>query len=530
MRTVINKSSRVCAILACLTAFGPVATPDDKKDVPAQKTATPIQHIVVIFQENVSVDHYFATYPYAANNNPGEPSFGPASPDTPSMNNLLSAGLLTGNPNSTQPFRLSRAQNYTCDQGHDYKPEQQAFNGGLLDKFPESVGVGGGSPPCDFGKGTGLVMGYYDGNTVTALWNYAQNFAMSDNSFNTMFGPSTPGALNLVAGQTCCVVSSLGDISGDTVTVAGKTTVINDPDPLYDDCGSPGQVGLGTTALNIGDLLNGSGVTWGWFQGGFKPTTPYAGGATKAVCASTTANLGGSLQSDYSAHHEPFQYFLSTSNPHHLPPSSMAMIGHTDAANHQYDLTDFWTAVNAGNMPAVSFLKAKRSQDGHAGYSSPLDEQLFLVNTLNSLQQRPEWSTTAVFIMWDDSDGWYDHVMGPIVSQSATPQDALTNGSCGSAAKALGGIQGRCGYGPRLPFLMISPWSKVNYLDHSITDQSSAIRFIEDNWLNGKRLGGGSFDSLAGSPMNLFDFNQQHGHTKKLLLDPSRGQLIQKED
>jgi len=132
--------------------------------------------------------------------------------------------------------------------------------------------------------------------------------------------------------------------------------------------------------------------------------------------------------------------------------------------------------------------------------------------------------------MWDDSDGWYDHVMGPIVSQSATPQDALTNGSCGSAAKALGGIQGRCGYGPRLPFLMISPWSKVNYLDHSITDQSSAIRFIEDNWLNGKRLGGGSFDSLAGSPMNLFDFNQQHGHTKKLLLDPSRGQLIQKED
>jgi hypothetical protein len=63
-----------------------------------------------------------------------------------------------------------------------------------------------------------------------------------------------------------------------------------------------------------------------------------------------------------------------------------------------------------------------------------------------------------------------------------------------------------------------------------VTDQASAIRFIEDNWLNGKRLGGGSFDSIAGSPMNMFDFDQRHGHTKKLLLDPSRGQLIQKED
>jgi phospholipase C len=353
---------------------------------------------------------------------------------------------------------------------------------------------------------------------------------MSDNSFGTTFGPSTPGALNLVAGQTCCVVASIGNISDSTVTVAGKTTVIGDPDPLYDDCGSPGQVGLGTTALNIGDLLNSAGITWGWFQGGFKPSTPYAGGATKAVCASTTPNLGGTQQTDYSAHHEPFQYFLSTANPHHLPPSSVAMIGRTDQANHQYDLGDFWNAVNTGNMPTVSFLKAKRAQDGHASYSSPLDEQVFLVNTLNALQQSPAWGNTAVYILWDDSDGWYDHVMGPIVSQSATSQDALTNGSCGVAAKALGGIQGRCGYGPRLPFLLISPWARINYVSHSVTDQSSPIRFVEDNWLHGQRLGGGSFDSLAGSSADLFDFSGGHGHTQKLLLDPSTGKVMHKED
>jgi phospholipase C len=511
---------------ACLAGFGPGALAAE--NTAALKTATPIQHVVIIFQENVSFDHYFATYPNAANSVAGEPSF-TAGSSTPSVNNLLAAGLLGQNPNSTQPFRLSHAQNYTCDQDHDYMPEQQAFDGGLMDKFPESVGVGGGTPACDYGKGSGLTMGYYDGNTVTALWNYAQNFAMSDNSFGTTFGPSTPGALNLVAGQTCCVVDSTGNIAGDIVTVNGKTTLISDADPQYDDCGAGGQAGLGTTAKTIGDLLNSAGVTWGWFQGGFKPSTAYAGAGTKAVCASKTANLSGALQTDYSAHHEPFQYFASTANPHHLPPTSVAMIGKTDAANHQYDLTDFWNAVNAGNMPAVSFLKAKKSQDGHAGYSSPLDEQAFLVNTINQLEHSPQWGTTAVFILWDDSDGWYDHAMGPIVSQSATSQDALTNGSCGTAAKALGGIQGRCGYGPRLPFFVISPWAKTNFVDHSVTDQSSPIRFVEDNWLNGQRLGGGSFDSVAGSVSNLFDFSG-HAHARKVFLDSTSGQLTHRDD
>src|SRR5262249_49892646 len=154
-----------------------------------------------------------------------------------------------------------------------------------------------------------------------------------------------------------------------------------------------------------------------------------------------TANRGGSLQKDYSPHHEPFQYYASTANRHHLPPSSVALIGHTDQANHQYDLTDFWKAVDAGKMPAVSFLKAKRAQDGHAGYSSPLDEQEFLVETLNALQQRPEWSSTVVIIAWDDSDGWYDHQMSPIVSQSVSSQDGLTgNGQCGH--KNTNGIAG----------------------------------------------------------------------------------------
>jgi phospholipase C len=83
--------------------------------------------------------------------------------------------------------------------------------------------------------------------------------------------------------------------------------------------------------------------------------------------------------------------------------------------------TDFWAAAQAGNMPAVSFLKAVGYQDGHPGlaHSDPLDEQNYLVSTLNHLQRLPEWNSTAVIITWDDSDGWYVHVMPPIVSQSS---------------------------------------------------------------------------------------------------------------
>ena len=241
-----------------------------------------------------------------------------------------------------------------------------------------------------------------------------------------------------------------------------------------------------------------------------------------AVCGATTDNLGGVSQTDYSAHHEPFQYYATTANLHHLPPSSRKMIGRTDQANHQYDLSDFFDVFAVGQLPNVSFLKAKRAQDGHAGYPSPLDEQLFIVRTLNKLQESPLWSSTAVFLTYDDSDGWYDHVMPVIINPSATASDALNGpGVCGNGSP-LAGLQGRCGYGPRLPMLVISPWAKANFADSTLTDQSSIIRFIEDNWSLG-RIGGGSYDALAGPLTNMFDF-QSGGKNPPLTLNPITGE------
>jgi phospholipase C len=413
-----------------------IVTHADGADDEREDTATPIRHVVVIFQENVSFDHYFGTYPQAANP-PGEPEFH-AKPGTPTVNGLTSF-LLTSNPNGVNPARVDRSNVTQCDQGHNYLPEQLAYDRGLADGFIKFTANAG--PGCDPAQ----VMSYYDGNVVTAFWNYAQHFAMSDNSYNTTYGPSTPGALNLVSGQTHGVISSTGNISNDVV--AGS--VIGDPQPFYDDCSTRETVALG--GMNVGDLLNSKNLTWGWFQGGFAPQGNALG---KAICTASHIGSNGKPKGDYIAHHEPFQFYLSTSNPHHLPPSSPDMIGKTDQANHQYDITDFWTAADAHHLPAVSYLKAPGYQDGHAAYSDPLLEQQFVVATLNHLQELPEWRSTAVIIAYDDSDGYADHVMPPIVSQSNTAQDGLTDvGHCGTAVE--GAYQGRCGYGPRLPLLVI---------------------------------------------------------------------------
>jgi phospholipase C len=232
-------------------------------------------------------------------------------------------------------------------------------------------------------------------------------------------------------------------------------------------------------------------------------------------------NIGGATVTDYSAHHEPFQYYASTANPHHLAPTSTDMVGKTDQANHQYDLTSFWTAADHGNLPAVSFLKAAKYQDGHPGYSDPLDEQNFVVSTINHLETLQSWKSTAVIIAYDDSDGWYDHVMGPIVSQSSDPTyDALLGtGLCGTTA--AGNYADRCGYGPRLPLLVVSPFAKQNYVDSTLTDQSSILRFIENNWNLGT-IGNHSFDVMAGSLLNMFDFSHG-GKADKLFLDPTTG-------
>jgi phospholipase C len=602
------------AIFGCLAAAFAVVTAaayaDDNNNQSrdqdrGQFTRTPIKHLVVIFQENISYDHYFGTYPNALNLT-GETPFR-ASRNTPINNNLLTPldvdhgfrpihglDLRARNPNANanapaapnnqrqnagdaaNPFRLSPAQASTADQGHNDQPEQAAYNNGLLDGFPAWVGSPGGTaangplpPPAAVGT-KGLVMGYFDGNTVTALWNYAQHYALNDNSYASQFGPSSPGAINLVSGQangfaqTLNVLDGQGALAhptheafGDASHSPSNITMIGDADPVDDVCSNPTTDQVTMAGRNIGDLLNQQGITWGWFEGGFNLKTVNPNGSTG--CARFTLPTQPNFpfsSTDYIPHHQPFQYYASTRNPTHARPSSVAAIGHStipgthtpDPANHQYDADDFFAALAAANLPSVTFLKAPAFQDGHAGYSNPIDEQHFIVKVVNAVQQSSFWKETAVVVLYDDSDGWYDHQMPAIVNPSFSPGvpgqtvDVLN----GPAVCNLGLQQGRptrttpltgnfgqpawgrCGYGTRQPLMLISPFAKRNYIDHTLTDQSSVLRFIEDNWLSGERIQpGGSFDTIAGTIENMFDFDRHgDGNERKLILDAQTGAVV----
>ena len=581
--------------LALAVAAASAVADDGHRGSDDARTATPIKHIVVIFQENVSFDHYFGTYPKAMNLS-GETPFS-ASQHTPKVNNLVNpldvnhnfgplAGvdLLNHNPNSnpnapaapnnskingtgaSNPFRLSPSQALTADQGHNESPEESAYNNGLMDGFPAFVGTAG-PPPTGIGS-KALVMGYYDGNTVTAMWNYAQHFALNDNNYTTQFGPSTPGAINLISGQANGVAATLNvfdgsgnllhgthEAFGDAAHIPSNITEIGDGDPLQDVCSNPTLDQVTMAGKNIGDLLNAKGITWGSFMGGFDLSVVNANGTTGCARQTnpTAPGTPAFTSVDYIPHHAWFQYYASTRNPTHARPSSVEAIGHSlishtgtpDPANHQYDIHDFLSALKAGNLPAVSFLKAAAFEDGHAGYSDPIDEQHFLVRVINALQKSPEWSETAVIILYDDSDGWYDHQMPPIVNSSFNPAVDTLNGA--GVCKTSNGFQqgkavpaaplngnfgqpawGRCGYGTRMPLLVVSPFAKPNYVDHTLTDQTSVLRFVEDNWLSGERIQpGGSFDTIAGSLNNMFNFDDRDDEgPRKLVLDEATGVVI----
>jgi phospholipase C len=516
------------------------------------KTATPIKHLVVIFNENRSFDHYFGTYPNATNQ-PGEPVF-KAAHKTPAANNFLAhPELLTNNPNlnpanttgATNPFRLDRTQANTADQSHNYTSEQKAYDNGKLDLFPLDVGKGTSGGAGAFGT-TGQVMGYFDGNTVTGLWNYAQHFAMSDNAWTDNFGPSTPGLLNMFAGQTNGVTSPTSPPPGSVADGVGGFTLTSDVDPVGDVCSSLTKT-IAMTGKNTGDLLNEHNLTWGSFVGGFNLQTVNANGTTGCKRSTVSPIISSTVGiPDYIPHHIWFQYFASTANPTHARPTSTKAIGFTkvpgtqtvDPANHGYDLNDFYDAVKAGNFPSVSYIKMPAVQDAHPGNSDPLDEQAGVVNLINFLQQQPDWKATAVIITYDDSDGWYDHAfIQPTKQASFSSADALNGpGLCGDpthgATEPMGvngqPVAGRCGPGNRIPFMVISPFAKKNYISHTLVTQASVARFVEDNWMRGERLGGGSFDATAGSIMDMFDFDKLvlDFNERKLILDETTGTVV----
>ncbi|MCZ8517324.1 stalk domain-containing protein [Paenibacillus filicis] len=455
----------VASTSALLLAATPFATLASAESSPT--TSSPIKHTVVIFQENRSFDNYFGTYPYA-------PGFKPLSGTPQDVRNFkyvagnevrdVAGNVYNPDDNGNPVYPWHDAGNANVqevDVNHNYADMISMINGGKMDKFYTMNSKGTTLNPTR-GK---LSMSYFDHNDIPAYWQYAQHFALADNYFQPVAGPSTPGALYLVAAQS-------GNGSAAANNKDPNSQITGDPTPKNGPFGGDNSAGLtyNLTYKNIGDELTDSNQSWAWYSGGWDAAKA-ATNATKPALDKTSLSTVSPEALKYSPHHNPFQYFQNYED------------GKYD--NNLKDYNNFTTDVANGTLPQVSFVKAGYGDDEHPGLgnqSTPSAED-FTVKTINQIMNSPYWKDTAIIITYDESGGFYDHIAPPAAVTTA---------------------DGMVGNGPRIPALVISPYAKQNYVSHVQYDHTSILKFIETNYnlpaLNNR-------DAVANNLTDMFDLN-----------------------
>jgi phospholipase C len=461
-----------------------------------------VKYVFVIFQENRAFDQMFGTFPGANG------LFSQKADQTPGFTQYLQD--TDGNFIAIQPFRIGQAEDAwdIDDMSHSHTP--------LLEKMHVVSGTAAmdnyalveeglhytGSFPTEEAKQFGeLTMAYIDGNTIPFLWYYASRFALFDNHFQTIVGPSSPDNVSLIAGQ-----------SGSTQWVKHPTTealnvpanaaagigvpIEGDPDPLWGSAkdtllSKDGMPATGSTdpqinltfatvpltltggaiqSLKNSDLdqtddladiqeditylttLNQASVNWGWYEEGYNHGT---------------ADVGG--LSDYIEHHNAPQYFgyiaANTEINTHLHTYSQffADIAAKDLGSggvfyikggfqNQYSMVP----VNAANNATV--LKNFVGDDDHEGYSDSQISEALVAKVINAIAHSKYWDSCAIIISWDDSEGTYDHVPPAIVAYD--PNNTQLS------------------RGPRVPLIVISPYAQTHVVSHEIGDTNSIIKFI----------------------------------------------------
>jgi phospholipase C len=417
---------------------------------------SPIKHTIILYQENISFDHYFGTYGHGANGIPEGATLSHTN------------GAMTWGPYA--PAMLSgTTQSRTCDVDHGYADMIRMANHGAMDQFLQlgnDKTVPNPSTPTTCPKfetvsppGTDLVAlanSYYSGTPgdpnapLQNYWKLASQYTLADNFFQGVYGPSTPGAQWLVA---------------------ATNNTPGDPNPIGDICNdypasiSPQEI------PNLGAEATAAGTSWAWFQGGFGTCTPTA--------------VNG-----YSAHHDPFQYFTSTADLTHAYAFDPRM-DYQQANRHQRDLSVLYAALSrtplAGpdtvpSLPAISWVKAPQLEDGHPGYSGPALEDAFVGDLVARLKASEYWKNTALVIAFDETGGWWDHVSPPdLGGHFATWVDGQPNLTGCQYPGIPGAPCGEAGLGPRMPVLVISRFARRGFVDHALLNTASLDRWVEWN-------------------------------------------------
>ena len=374
-----------------------------------------IKHIVFFIKENRSFDNYFGTYPGAN-------------------------GATTATDSAGQVVPLHHQADQIPDIDHSSQGARMAWDNGKMDKFDllHSNGKSGTTASAPYTNNS--LTQLYQSN-IPDYWTYAQNFVLGDNMFSSLMGPSFPNHLYTIAAQ-----------SGG---------VINNPQ----------------TDKNIGTLGNAS-KGWGCDVAN---QTVQVENSSGAVSQQEACFNFETLADELDARHYSWRYYAPPSGTGGYIWSTFDAIKHIRYGpdwKFVVPTEQFMTDAASGNLPTVSWIVTPAQYSEHPPASVCVGEN-WTVRMLNSLMQGPDWSSTAVFLTWDDFGGFYDHV---------APQQ-IDN----------------YGLGFRVPLLVISPYAKKGFIDHTQFEFSSMLRFAEDE------LGLPTLtnrDKAANDMMDAFNFGQ----------------------
>jgi phospholipase C len=397
-----------------------------------------IQHVIVIQQENRSFDSYFGTFPGADGipRKNGKPT------------------VCVNNP-ATHKCVAPYADHADVNGGgpHNYSNATADINGGKMDGFIGQAESGrkGCSDPTDpacSNSATPDVMGYHTQSDIPNYWSYAKDFVLQDHMFEPNASWSLPSHLFLVSEWAAYCTQENNPSSCVNGTKANPPAKPQVAPPVYGgEAGpkrtknpkksQPGQPNYAWTDLTY--LLHKNNVSWGY----------YVVSGTEPDCENDAAETCGPVaqNSNTPGIWNPLPWFDTV--------ASDGQLGNIQSVDQ------FYAAAQAGTLPAVSWVVPSNAVSEHP--PSPVSNgQSYVTSLINAVMHSPDWSSTAIFLAWDDWGGFYDHVKPPTVDQ--------------------------LGYGLRVPGIVISPYAKHGYTDHQTLSFDAYDKFIEDDFLNGQRI------------------------------------------
>lgn len=390
-----------------------------------------IRHIVVLYLENRGFDNLYGLFPGADGLNAEAPPqtdlAGKPYAVLPPVMNADDKAVDTRFPADlpNQPFPIDRyvpANQKIGDLVHRFYQNQMQINGGRNDRFAAISDAGG------------LVMGYYDGHALP-LWKYAEKYTLADRFFQGAFGGSFLNHFWLVCACTphyeqapeevTAVLDAQGQLVRDgAVTPDGYAVNTLQPAtlPIKPDTRSARQLPL-QTLPTIGDRLSEKNISWAWYSGGWNDA------------------VAGHPDKSFQFHHQPLGYF------------SRYAAGTQERAAHLKDEADFLRAIDDGQLPAVVFYKPIGELNEHPGYADVMAGEQHIAGLLARIEQSPQWKETVVIVTYDENGGFWDHVAPP--------------------------VKDRWGPGTRIPTMIISPFARRGYVDHTEYDTTSILKLIE---------------------------------------------------